>query len=168
VPRICPRWPASAGRLFATQLPDARNGRDTARAMSEEKVEVEKLAASVLDALNRRDPDALLDMVHPDYELHSRLVAVEGNVYKGPEGFREYFRDLEGGFRDFRWEADEIIGEPPGNVVVVFRFRGRGRESGVPVGGLAAQLWIFRDGKVWRNTVYRTKSEALEAAGRSE
>ena len=91
---------------------------------------MEELAVSVVDALNRRDPDAMRD-----------------------------------GFQDFRWEAHEIIGEPPANVVAVFRFVARGRGSGVPINLLMPQVWAFRDGKPWRNVVYPTKAEALEAAG---
>ena len=67
------------------------------------------LIASMLDALNGHDPDAMLEMVHPDYEFHARFAALEGRVYRGPTGFHDYFRDIDDGFEDLRWELDEVV-----------------------------------------------------------
>ena len=110
--------------------------------------DVNRLAAAVADALNGRNADALLALVHADYEFHSRLVAVEGRVYRGREGFHDYFRDLDEGFTDVRWNLEEIVGGRGDDVVVVFRFTARGRESGAPVDALTPQVWTFRDGSV--------------------
>ena len=139
--------------------------RDTARAMS---VQIEELAASVLEALNRRDPDALLALCHPDYEFRSQLVAVEGKVYSGPDGMHSYIRDLEDGFTDIHFTMEEIIGTPETGMVAVIRFQGLGRESGVPIDNPTYQVWTLRDGKPVGNTIYAVKAEALEAAGLSE
>ena len=127
--------------------------------------DVDELAAALADALNERNADALLAVVHPDYEFHSRLVAVEGRVYRGREGFLDYFRDLDEGFTDVRWDLDEVVGRRGDDVLVVFRFTARGRESGTPVDMFAPQVWTFRDGRVWRNVIYASRSEALEAVG---
>ena len=51
-------------------------------------------------------------------------------------------------------------------VVVVFRFRGTGRESGVPVDERLAHLWTIRDGRGVRMTVHSGRDEALSAAAR--
>jgi ketosteroid isomerase-like protein len=135
--------------------------------MSQEN-EIDKLAAAVAHALNERDPDALLGLVHSDFEFHSRLMAVEGRVYRGRDGFRDYFRDIDESFTDTRWSFDEIVGRSGDEVMVVFRFNARGRESGTPVDVHTAQVWTFRDGKVWRNVTYASRAEALKAAGLSE
>jgi ketosteroid isomerase-like protein len=132
--------------------------------MSQE-VQIEELAAAALEALNRRDPDALLALSHPEYEFRSRLVAVEGGVYSGPTGFQTYFRDLEESFTDMAWEMEEITDAPGDAFVVVMRFRGVGRESGVPFDFQTFQVWTLRDGKVSGNTVYASRDEALEAVG---
>jgi ketosteroid isomerase-like protein len=129
--------------------------------------DLEKLAAAVLDALNGRDSDALLALIHPDYEFHSRFAAVERGTYRGPEGIRDYFRDLEEGFADAHWELREVVDAPGDEVVTVFQFIARGRKSGVPVDLLTPMVWTFRDGKVWRNVIYPSKAEALKAAGLS-
>ena len=135
----------------------------------EDEPDLKKLAASVIEALNRHDSDALLALSHPDYELQSRLAAVESGSYRGPQGFQSYFRDLDEGFADAQWELREVIEATPGHeVVLVLRFAARGRESGVPVDLLTAMVWTFRDGEIWRSTTYPSKAEALEAAGLSE
>ena len=124
------------------------------------------LIASIVDALNRHDPDAMRELVHPDYEFHARFAALEGRVYRGPRGFHDYFRDLDDGFEDLRWELDELV-QPPdeANLFAAFRFTARGRGSGIPIDMSVHQVWAFRDGLAWRNVSYASKAEALEAAG---
>lgn len=136
--------------------------------MSEEG-QIEELAASVLEALNRRDPDAMLALCHPEYEFRSRLVAVEGKVYSGPDGFHSYIRDLEDAFADMHVTMEEIIGtSSETGMVAVVRVQALGRESGIPFDIPTYQVWTLRDGKPFRNTVYAVKAEALKAAGLSE
>ena len=130
--------------------------------------EIDELVAVVAHALNEREPDELFERVHPDFEFHSRVMAVEGRVYRGRDGFLDYFRDIDESFTDARWSFDEVVGRSGDEVMVVFRFTARGRESGIPVEVLSAQVWTFREGKVWRNVVFASRDEALEAAGLSE
>jgi ketosteroid isomerase-like protein len=129
--------------------------------------EVEALARTVPSILARRDADALLAVVHPAYEFRSRLVSVEGRAYTGPDGFHEYFRDLDEGFTDITWELEEVVGLPSDQAIVTFRLRATGRGSGIPVDFTTHQLWTFRDGKVWRNDVYGSREEALAASRRA-
>ena len=132
------------------------------------ELDAQKIAGSVIDALNRRDPDAMLAFVHPDAEFRARLAAVEGRTYMGLEGFHQYFRDVAETFADPHWALDELVGWRGDNLVVAIRFTARGRDSDVPVEVVAPQVWSFRDGRVWRNVTYRSKAEALEAARLSE
>jgi ketosteroid isomerase-like protein len=126
--------------------------------------EVEALARSVVSMLVRRDAEALLGAVHPDYEFRSRLASVEGRVYQGTNGFREYLRDLDEGFTDILWKLEGVIGMPADKAIVSFRMHARGRESGVPIDFSTHQVWTFRDGLVWHNDVYRSMEEALAAS----
>jgi ketosteroid isomerase-like protein len=130
--------------------------------------QVDALAAAFVDALDAGDADAMLDLVHPDYEFFSRLASVEGRAYRGREGFLDYLRDIADGFSGARWELVEIVGSRGDVAVVVFRFTAVGRESRAPVDMTGPQVWTFRDGLVWRNEVYRSRAEALEAAGLHE
>jgi ketosteroid isomerase-like protein len=128
-------------------------------------VQIEEFATAVVEALNRRDPDALLAMSHPEYVFRSRFIAVEGGAYSGPTGFHDYFRDVDASFTDVVWQLEEVADAPGDAFLVVVRFRGRGRESGVPFDMATFQVWTLRDGKPSSNTVYASKSEALEAVG---
>jgi ketosteroid isomerase-like protein len=137
--------------------------------MSEDdQVDATKLAESLTEAMNRFDPDAVLALVDPEIEFHSRLAALPGHAYKGRQGLRDYFRDVGETFADPRWEVDEIVGWQGGDLVLVIRTVAQGRESGLPIDSLTSQVWSFREGKLWRVTTYRTKAEALEAVGLSE
>jgi ketosteroid isomerase-like protein len=84
-------------------------------------------------------------------------------VLRGPEAIKSYFTEL---YETFEWriEADEFIdaGEA---VIVVARQTGRGRESGAEITDRIVLMYGIRDGKMTSLDAYRTKSEALEAAG---
>ena len=131
------------------------------------ETEIEELAALVLDAINRRDPDALIALAHPEYEFRSQLVRVEGTVYTGPTGFHTWLHDLGETFMELSWELEEIIDAPGDDFVLVVRFTAVGRESGVPFDGLTFQVWTLRDGKPFSNIVYASKADAFEAVGLS-
>jgi ketosteroid isomerase-like protein len=132
--------------------------------MSEENVEVYKRA---VDATNRRDLDALLDEFDPDVEWHSALVGLGTQVYRGKEGVRELFRDLDENFTGMVVEFPEVrdLGD---RVLALGRLRARGHESGVQAEVSFNQLVDFRNGKVIRLRSFLDRQEALEAAGLSE
>ena len=59
-------------------------------------------------------------------------------------------------------EAEEFI--PSGNrILVLVRWSGRGKGSGVEMEAGGAHLWTFRDGLVVRFDVYRDRGEARAA-----
>jgi len=130
--------------------------------------DAEGFVASALEALNGRDPDALAALGHPDAEFTSVLASTEGRVYRGRDGWRDYFRDIEETFVDFAWGLEEIVGWGGDDLVVVSRLTGRGRASRAPVEVSLATVWSFREGKPWRGITYSSKDDALEAAGLSE
>ncbi len=85
----------------------------------------------------------------------------------GPEGFIRASADTQEAFDDYRVEPQEFIdvGEA---VVVLVRVTGRGKASGAHMEMDVAHLWVFRNGKVIRGDVYRTREDALQAAELSE
>jgi ketosteroid isomerase-like protein len=68
---------------------------------------------------------------------------------------------------EWRLEADELI-DAGDAVIVVVRQIARGRESGAEVSNRVVMVYGFREGKVTSGDAYRTKGEALEAAGLTE
>jgi ketosteroid isomerase-like protein len=54
------------------------------------------------------------------------------------------------------------------HVLLVVRKSGRGSRSGVPVTQRLVVLWTFEGNRILSESSFRTKQEALEAAGLSE
>jgi ketosteroid isomerase-like protein len=75
-----------------------------------------------------------------------------------------------------RWEAEwERIELTPeeyidagDQVVLAVRYSGRGRASGIEFEDRLFEVYALRDGKVARKRDFKTRAEALEAAGLSE
>ena len=135
--------------------------------MSQENVETFKRAN---DAYNRRDVEALLEAVHPDAEWHSALMVPLGGkaaVYRGHEGIRELFRDLDEVLDDWHADYPEVrdLGD---RVVAIGRVRTRGRGSGAETESPIASVVDIENDKAISIHAYLDPQEALEAAGLSE
>lgn len=133
--------------------------------MSQQNVEIAKRS---IDAFNRRDIDAYDDLYTPDFEwLPAFPGTVEGDGYVGREGIERYFGEITDTWEEFRAVAEEFrdLGD---RVLLLGRFEGRGKGSGVPVDAQLATVYNFRDGKVSRSRVYLDHGDALRAAGISE
>ncbi len=131
--------------------------------MSQENVEVVK---RVQDAINQRDVETLREILHPHGEFRSALARAEGGVYRGVEGMRQYFGDVVAVWEDFRIELEDVR-EAGDQLVVVWRATGTSR-AGVPLDQVIAQVWTWREGRLWRNESFTDVGEALEAAGLRE
>jgi ketosteroid isomerase-like protein len=59
-------------------------------------------------------------------------------------------------------EAEELI-ESGDRILVMIRWKGRGKGSGVEMDATGGHLWTFRDGLVIRSDVYRDREQARAA-----
>jgi ketosteroid isomerase-like protein len=133
--------------------------------MSEKNVEI---AESVIEAYNRRDVDAVVELGTPDFEwLPATARIVEDRGYKGRAGFESYLVEIGSTWEELRATAEEFrdLGD---SVLVLGRMEGRGTSSRVPVGAPLGMVFEFRDGKVSRVQTYLDHGEALRAAGLAE
>jgi ketosteroid isomerase-like protein len=131
--------------------------------MSEENVE---LGYRALDAVNRRDLDALLELMDEDVESVSRIVAMEGGLH-GHDGVRRWWKGWFDAFPDYRMEVVEMR-DGGDAIVATVRAVGHGAGSDLPVEDIIFHASRWRDRRcVWWQ-VFRTEAEALEAAGVSE
>ena len=133
--------------------------------MSQEDVEI---AERALDAYNRLDLDAFADLTTVDFEWSTSVVgAVEGGSFRGREGIETYFREVSDTWEEVHAIADEFrdLGD---RVLVLGRFAGRGRGSGVPVDAPQGIIYDLRAGKISRIRAYLDHGEALRAAGLAE
>ena len=100
-----------------------------------------------------------------DYRSFRLLDAPE--VDFGREAVIDMNRRYWGAFAEYSVKAEEYVdlGE---SVLVVMREQGRGKGSGVPFDREMAWIWTFRKGRIVRMEPFRTREQALEAAGLSE
>ncbi len=133
--------------------------------MSLENVEI---ARRLSDAFNRRDLEELLETIDPDAEWIPIMAALEGRVYRGHDGVREWIEHLSADWDVF--ETRQLEFRPVGDRILVLGYwRARARGSGVELQAEQAS-WVIdvKDGKVVRMQTYTDRKEALEAAGLSE
>ncbi len=96
--------------------------------MSQANVEIVK---RVINAYNWSDLDASDELCTPDFEWSTVMGAIEVEMFRGRAGIESYFEALDDAWEEFRVVAEELrdLGE---RVLVLGRFEGRGRGSGVP------------------------------------
>jgi ketosteroid isomerase-like protein len=85
-------------------------------------------------------------------------------TYDDPVIARDRLRRWLSPWEDWRVEAEEYV--PIGHrVLVLTRYRGRGKGSGAEVSGTGGNLWEMRDGKAESMMVFNDRDKALAAAG---
>lgn len=115
------------------------------------------------DAINERDLEAALELCHPEIEFFSLLAQLEAAPYRGFAGIRRYFREIDATWEEWRVDVEQLVSAPDGRVVIVMSTHMRGKGSGLPFAQRLADVWEFKDEKLWRATLYRDPAEALEA-----
>ena len=126
------------------------------------KENVERVRAS-LAAYNRGDLDAVIETLHPDVEFRTLLL---GN-HRGRDALRTLYQENRAAFPDYKLEPLELI-DAGDQVIAVVRLVGAGRVSQIELDNRMAFLITIKDGLTIRQESFRTKREALEAAGLRE
>jgi len=140
--------------------------RDTAWAMSEENVEIVRLAH---ECLNEGDINGLIALCSEDFGLDMSARVMNPETYRGHEGIRRFYREVSEIWEEFRWEPLRFAAAAD-KVVVVVRAHGRGRGSGLEIARArdTAWVWTIRGQLAVGVHFYLDTKEALEAAGLSE
>ena len=112
--------------------------------------------------------DIFFDYFDPDVEIvPPRPYPDTESSYRGAEGIRRWFRQLDEVWDDWCFEAERFF--DAGDRVVVFaRVSGSAKQSGAALVISAAHVLTLRDGRVTRADVFLDRSEALEAVGLRE
>jgi hypothetical protein len=120
-----------------------------------------------IEAFNSRNLDAFLALADSDVVGISRVLAIEGSIYRGHDGTREWWNDLLGVFPGFTIEIVWV--RDAGNLTVAELRNSADREgSATPLEELVWQVSEWRDGLVVRWEMFEREREALEAAGLPE
>jgi ketosteroid isomerase-like protein len=147
----------------AEALAARRPERDTAQAMSQENVEVVRRLYEVQD-----DANQVLSLFDSSVVMIMMAGVPETAPYIGHDGVRRWAEDLRDAMGDFRGEADEVIDVDENRVIVVGRVCGEGPSSGLAVEIELSTVYTLKRGRIVETWAYRTKNEALEAAGLRE
>ena len=133
--------------------------------MSQENVEAFK---RIIDAANRRDVEAILAELDPEFEYHAVLPLLGGEAeYRGDEGMRAFLREVWDVLDDTHFDFPEIF-DAGDRLLAIGHFRARGKVSGVATETPFAHVGEFKDGKAVRLQGFLDAQEAREAAGLSE
>jgi ketosteroid isomerase-like protein len=135
--------------------------------MSRENIELHERGIEALNARVLSD-ELAAETLAPGFRIENAATAITDKTYYGPEGVREWVRDIFEGFdEDARYELEEILADGDDFVVARVRLVGHGARSGAPVElRWVAATW-YEDGKATRSAGYLRRSEALEAVGLS-
>jgi ketosteroid isomerase-like protein len=103
------------------------------------------------EAFNRRDFDALLQVVDPDVEWHQFTQFPDRATYSGSEELRDRFlkQQLFEQFGDFRIDIEELV-DAGDHIVMIGHIVAHGSASGVPIRLRVVNILEMRDGKVIR------------------
>ena len=132
--------------------------------MSEENAEIVRAGYEAFNRTQQPVPETL----HPDVEWHTAEDLPDSGTHRGVDGIAKLFSEWAASFENFQADIDEIIDGGDELVVVVARLHGRLRGSSEEVVLPETHVWKLRDGRAFEIREYRTKAEALEAAGLSE
>ena len=122
---------------------------------------------SLLEAAERGDYSATVGLAHPDLEIRPALTGwLEGTVYRGPDGLRQFLEDTDAAWAEFHVEIQEYrdLGE---TVLALGQTWARGRDD-IRVDDPGGWVCDMRQGKLHRLRTFNTWAEALEAVGLSE
>jgi ketosteroid isomerase-like protein len=134
--------------------------------MSQENVEVVKVA---YEAFARGGLDRWIDHFTDDVEWR----AIEGDIddvgpIHGKDALRAWLQDWIDTSEGFWMEPLELIDAGRDTVVVVERYGGRAKLSGVETDQTEAEVFTVENGQITRLRMFQERAEALEAAGLSE
>jgi ketosteroid isomerase-like protein len=132
--------------------------------MSQQNVEVVQRS---FDAFNARDVDVLVSLFAEDCEWRPFRAQLEGIVYRGHEGVRQFLSDMDEDWETFRIDPLEFHDRYE-RVVVIGRVSARGRGSSVEIESIAGFVHELDQGRIRRVTSQSDAEAALEAVGRWE
>jgi ketosteroid isomerase-like protein len=135
--------------------------------MSQENVE---LVRRGFDLWNRGDLEGWLETIDPaiGWDISTHPLPDVPNRGHGRESFiSDMLATYMSGWNDYSGELKEVS-EAGEHVILVVHETAAMRDAGVPLERDLVQLWTVRGGKAVFLRVFRTKAEALEAAGIEE
>ena len=143
--------------------------RDTARAMSQENVEGLRQGLQLWAQQGNRADVFGTEAFDPEIEwdISAHPLPDWPNTGRGRENLQRYITNYLSNWRDYRAEASELIDAGNDVVVVLHEMVGM-TGSDIVLERDLHQVWTFRNRVVVGLRVFKTRAQALEAAGLSD
>ena len=109
--------------------------------------------------------DLGLDICDPEIEIRNWAEFPITGPYRGLEGVRRWWDDIDEAFEDRQWELLDVIDAGDGRVLTIQRFTGRFRLTGLETDFAWGAVITVKGGKVARAHGYPSPRQAKEAAG---
>ena len=131
-----------------------------------------EIVRRVFDAVAREDTATVFALYNPEVEVDASQSPYRdlgiGGVYRGHDGLRSFFREYQEPWENIKDDCEQLI-DAGEHVVSVGNSRARGRASGAEVESRPQYgVWTIRKENVIRVAWFRTREEALKAAGLTE
>ncbi|HYU61874.1 MAG TPA: nuclear transport factor 2 family protein [Solirubrobacterales bacterium] len=138
---------------------------EVVRRSFEDASRVKDPSGRVVDALDRETLAVAFDFFDPEIEIREDPRFPERGVYRGLQAVGRYFAQFTENFDEFTFEAEDFVDLGDDRVLVLFRLRTRGAESGARAEARPGWIYTIRGGKAVRIEAYLDRREALAAAG---
>jgi ketosteroid isomerase-like protein len=124
-----------------------------------------EIAQLLFDAFNSRELDATLALLHPEivFEPVSGAVLNDGEPYRGHEGMRRYYSDVQAHWRELTVDPSHL--REAGNAVVALGHVSGASDAGVLRGAPTTWVFKFKDDLVTHIQVFSDQRLAREALG---
>jgi len=130
--------------------------------MSQANVEIVRRVTDVMDAEGFEAAlPIFLEAAHPDVEWREDPAWPGSANYRGLEQVRQVIRDRMDTL-DFDQETEDVI-DAGDKVLVLVRWRGRGRASGAQGEMSMAMVWTVREQAIMRLEFFLDRARAFEA-----
>ena len=104
------------------------------------------IAQRLAEAFNARDLEGLLGLSTEDLRVRSRFSSVADTVFRGPDGIRQWWDDLEEAWDPITIRIEDLAALTDDRLVLLVRLTAHGRGSGVDLDESVGQVWTLRDG----------------------
>jgi ketosteroid isomerase-like protein len=126
--------------------------------------EHDALIRAFAEGFSERDLSRARALMHDDVVFDwTRSMADNRGVYRGYETIQRLFESFIEACERVNWQVVEVEAVGPDRLMVGTRLDARGRDSGIDVSGIGAQVWDLRDGKIARVTLFQNREDALAA-----
>ena len=122
----------------------------------------------MIGAWNSDEPERILPFLDPEVVFDATRRLINPKTYNGIQGMRSMLADRDEVWEEFRTEPGEFV-DGGDRVVLIGRWVGKGRGSGVEVQQPIAHVFTLQAGRIIRWELGDTdRGDVVEAAGLSE